>query len=109
MIEAIKAFWVFIIVLGATSISALAMEQDTVTKYYIDEVEVTIDRFHCELANMKETGGWFCRETDTGGATGYDCQDKAGRAYKYVCISELHENRCSLSRINAPASRTLDQ
>ncbi|RJE72578.1 hypothetical protein [Reichenbachiella sp. MSK19-1] len=108
MIEAIKAFWVFIMVLSATSSSALAMEQDTVTKYYLDEVEVTVDRFNSELSKMKETGGWFCRETDTGGATGYNCQDKARRAYKYVCISEPHENRCSLSRINAPASGTLD-
>ena len=76
------------------------MDQDTITKYYIDLIEVTKKKFDNKLVEMKETGGWFCQDTNIGGITGYNCKDKLGREYNYKCIVESKKTEYSLTKIH---------
>ena len=96
----IRAILISLVLFMVSYNNIKAMDQDTITKYYIDYVEVTKKKFDNELAKMKETGGWFCKKTNTGGITGYYCKDKLGREYKYICITESKKSECSLFRIH---------
>jgi hypothetical protein len=54
----------------------------------IDGKEVSRAEFDRVLSTIKETGGWFCAETTTGGRTGWNGVDPRGVKYRYVAVSD---------------------
>ncbi|TPN84742.1 hypothetical protein [Aquimarina algicola] len=89
------------------TVSIKSIEQDTPTKYYINNVRVTKKKFDKKLVKMVDIKDWFCVDTNIGGITGYNCRDKSGQEYIYKCITESKNNKCILNKIRVDISKPM--
>jgi hypothetical protein len=64
----------------------------------IDGKVVSRAEFDRLFSTLKESGGWFCAETDTGGRTGWDAVDPRGVAYHYVATTDGGQDTWELQR-----------
>lgn len=69
------------------------------TAYRIDGKDVSKAEFQRLFATLKETGGWFCAETTTGGETGWEAQAPDGTKYQYTAVTDGDRNSQALQRL----------
>jgi hypothetical protein len=60
---------------------------------------VSAGEFDRLFKTLKETGGWYCAETSTGGRTGWKAEDPRGLKYQYTAISDGKEQSQELRRL----------
>jgi hypothetical protein len=69
------------------------------TGYHIDGKRVSRAEFDLLFKTLRETGGWFCHETTTGGETGWEAADPRGVKYRYTATTDDGRNIQELDRI----------
>lgn len=69
------------------------------TLHRIDGKKVTKAEFERLFATLKESGGWFCAETTTGGETGWEAVDPNGAKYQYTAVTDGDRNTQDLRRL----------
>lgn len=65
----------------------------------IDGREVSPSEFDRVFKTLKEIGGWYCAETNTGGRTGWKAEDPKGVKYQYTAVTEGKNQTQTLDRL----------
>jgi len=69
------------------------------SKRWIDGRPVSRAEFDLLFKTLKQTDGWFCDETTTGGETGWNAVDPQGVKYRYKAVTDGDQNTQSLERL----------